>query len=86
MTIQFRPHTAILSDFDARQRIRTIIESNPAIESSVYDLVDHDLADPDNPPNNPDGTIEAKRNRAIFAVYIKNVIFRTAVDAELDRV
>ena len=82
MTIQFKAHTAILSDFTARQRIRTLIEANPAIESSVNDLIDHDQAD----PNKPDGTIEEKRNRAIFAVYIKNVIFRNAVDRELDRV
>jgi hypothetical protein len=84
MTIHHRPHSrpqGTLSDVLAKQRIKTVITANPAIESSVNDLIDHDLAD----PNNPNGTIEAKRERAIFAVYIKNTIFRNAVDAELDR-
>jgi hypothetical protein len=75
MTIHHKPRRSTLSNFEATRRIRTIIDGNPAIKSSIQELVDRDLA----------GSVDDKTNRAIFAVYIKNVIFRNEVDAELDR-
>jgi hypothetical protein len=75
MTIHHKPRRSTLSNFEATRRITTIIDAHPAIKSSIQDLVDRDLA----------GSVDDKTNRAIFAVYIKNAIFRNLVDAELDR-
>ena len=75
MTLHLKPRRSTLSNFEAIRRIRTIIDANPAIKSSIQDLVDRDLA----------GSADDKTNRAIFAIYIKNAIFRDAVDEALDR-
>ena len=74
MTIHHKPRRTTVSDVKKKERIKAIIDENPAILASVQDLVNHDSA----------GRIEAKRNRAIFAVYIKNAVFGVAVDRALD--
>ena len=65
----------VISEREAKRRIDALINKNPAIKSSIDDLVLHD----------PKGTLAEKRNRAIFAVYINNAVFAAAVDAELAR-
>ena len=75
MTIHHNNRRPRISDREAKKRIRAIEDANPAIRSSVDDLVAHDTR----------GTVIDKRNRAIFAVYLRNAIFRDAVDAELAR-
>jgi hypothetical protein len=75
MTIRYTARRSRISDFEKKRRISAIIDANPAIKASIQDLVDHD----------PVGSDDDKTNRAVFAVYIKNTIFRSAVDAELDR-
>ena len=77
MTIHHKPHAAVLSDFEAIRRVITIIDANPAIKNSIQELVDHDMTN---------DSVGEKRNRSVFAVYIKNAVFGDAVDAELDRV
>ena len=74
MTIHHNNRRPAISDREAKKRIRAIEDANPAIRSSVDDLVAHDT-----------GTVTAKRNRAIFAVYIHNAVFGDKVDAELAR-
>ena len=73
MTVHHKPRRPGLTIRQAKIRIKAIEDANPAIRSSIDDLVAHD----------PNGTLAQKRNRAIFAVYIKNAVFRDAVDTAL---
>ena len=73
--IHRKPRRSRISDFEKKRRISAIIDANPAIKASIQDLVDHD----------PVGSDDDKTNRAIFALYIKNTVFREAVDKELER-
>ena len=73
--INRKSRRGVLTEPAAKRRIDALINANAEVKTSIDDLVGHD----------PSGTLNAKRNRAIFAVYLENAIFRDAVDAELAR-
>jgi len=73
MTIHHTPRRPGLTIREGKRRIAAIVHANPAIEGSIQDLVDHDSK----------GPLSAKRNRAVFAVYINNAVFGHAVDTAL---
>jgi hypothetical protein len=65
----------VLAEIEFKRRIKGVIDNEPSIRQTVNVLVAH----------SDESTDEKKREKAIFAVYIRNNLFAKKVDDELDR-